>query len=125
MDRGDVMSDERERMAEIIRQCGSDYNEAAAALIAAGYGDVAVAEIRGYERGIATARAAQINRALIACAGLDLPADVPEGAVKRLVEAARLLAQRSATALTVRADIPLDDARHKTEDALHELGVKL
>ena len=70
-------------------------------------------------------RLAQHHRAGIACAGLDLPADVPEGAVKRLVEAARLLAQRSATALTVRADIPLDDARHKTEDALHELGVKL
>ena len=39
------------------------------------------------------------DRCVIACAGLDLPVDVPEGAVKRLVEAAtRLLRDHSGIA---------------------------
>lgn len=52
-----------------------------------------------------------------ACAGLTLPADVKEGAVKRLVEAARILVQSE-------TEFEVDKGLEAARAALRELGVK-
>lgn len=75
----------------------------------------------------------QNERAAYACAGLYLPAGVPEGAVKRLVEAADHLADCMAELMgdlgrvgecVPGMNYPENDAVAKVRAALRELGVK-
>lgn len=56
-----------------------------------------------------------------ACAGLDLPADVPEGAVKRLVEAAKRVETVTHGSMIEKG---FPTAFKNLRAALRELGVK-